>query len=109
MSVNFVLLANSTTSNEMLDKGGKAWPPEVVFQDRFSAEDFHVAQEGGRVDRVEEGRAGRGGNVHPLAKVKMAIVHRPVQKSGVSEQGDPSSKAARALGTERSEAEEDWM
>ena len=43
MSVNFVLLANSTTSNKMLDKGGQAWPPEVMFKDGLGAEDSHVA------------------------------------------------------------------
>ena len=33
MSVDFVLLANSTTRNKILDKGGKTWPPEVLFKD----------------------------------------------------------------------------
>ena len=43
MSVNFVLLANSATSNKMLDKGGQARPPEITFKDRLGAEDSHVA------------------------------------------------------------------
>ena len=63
MGVNLVLLANSTTCNEMLDKSGKAQPPEVVFNDRLGAEDSHVPREGGRVDQVEEGRVGRGRNI----------------------------------------------
>ena len=50
MSVDLVLLANSATHDEMFDKGGKAWPPEVTLKDRFSVEDPHVAREGGRVD-----------------------------------------------------------
>ena len=50
MSVDFVLLANSTICNEMFDKGGKAWPPEIVFKDRLGVEDPHVAQKGGSVD-----------------------------------------------------------
>ena len=33
VSVNLVLLANSATSNEMFDKGGQAWPPEIAFED----------------------------------------------------------------------------
>ena len=57
MSVDLVLLANSTTCNKMLDKGGQAWPPEVMFKDRFGAEDSHVARKGGGMDRMEEGRA----------------------------------------------------
>ena len=55
MSVDLVLLANSTTRNEVFDKSGKTRPPEVVLNDRFSAEDPHVSREGGRVNRVEEG------------------------------------------------------
>ena len=43
MSINLVLLANSTTSNKMLNKGGQAWPSEITFKDRLSAEDSHVA------------------------------------------------------------------
>ena len=43
MSVNLVLLANSATCNEMLDKGREAWPPEVMLKDRLSVEDPHVA------------------------------------------------------------------
>ena len=50
MSVNLVLLANSATNNKMFDKDGKAQPPEVMLKDRLSAEDSHVAREGGRVD-----------------------------------------------------------
>ena len=41
MSVDLVLLANGTSCNEMLDKGGKAWPPEIAFKDRFGAEDCY--------------------------------------------------------------------
>ena len=39
MSVNLVLLANSTTCNEMLDRGREARPPEVTLKDRLSVED----------------------------------------------------------------------
>ena len=43
MCVNLVLLANCATSNEMLDKGGEARPPEIMFKDRLGVEDSHVA------------------------------------------------------------------
>ena len=42
MSVDFVLLANSATCNEMLDKGGKTQPPEIPFKDRLSVENTYV-------------------------------------------------------------------
>ena len=42
MSVDLVLLANSTTHNEMFDKSGKAWPPEVMLNNRLGVEDSHV-------------------------------------------------------------------
>ena len=74
MSVNLVLLANSATCNEMFDKSGQAWPPEVTLNDRFGVEDPHVPREGGRVNWMEKGRVGRGRNIHPVAKVKMAII-----------------------------------
>ena len=42
MSVDFVLLANHTSHYEMLDKGGKTWPPEIVLEDRLGVENTHV-------------------------------------------------------------------
>ena len=74
MSVDFVLLANRAACNEMLDKGGKAWPPEVPFKDSLSVENTHMTQEGRRVDQMEESRAGQGRNIHMFVKVKVAIV-----------------------------------
>ena len=57
MGVDFVLLANSATSNKVFDESGKAQPPEVPFKDRLCSEDSHVAREGGRMDGMEESRA----------------------------------------------------
>ena len=74
MSVNLVLLENGASCDEMLDKGGKAQPPEIAFKDRLGAEDPHVTRKGGGVDRMEEGRAGRGRNIQLLVEIKMAIV-----------------------------------
>ena len=37
-------------------------------------EDSHMAQKGGGVDRMEEGRVGRGRNIQSLAEIEMAIV-----------------------------------
>ena len=50
MSVDLVLLANCAAHNEVLDKGGKTWPPEILFKDGFGVENTHMTQEGGRVD-----------------------------------------------------------
>ena len=74
MCVNLILLANSTASNEMLDKGGEAWSREVTLKDRFGVENAHVTQEGGRVDGMEESRVCRGRNIHTIAKIKVSIV-----------------------------------
>ena len=74
MSVNFVLLANSTSRNKMLDKGGQARPPEVAFEDRLGVEDSHVAQKGRSMDQMEEGRVGRGRDIQSLAEIEVAIV-----------------------------------
>ena len=53
MCVNLVLLANSTASDEVFDKGGKTRPPEVVFEDQFGVENSHVSQERRRMDGIE--------------------------------------------------------
>ena len=74
MSVNLVLLANSTTSNKMLDKGGQAQPPEIALKDRLGMEYSHVARKGGGVDRMEEGRASRGRNIQSFVEIEVAIV-----------------------------------
>ena len=73
MSVDLVLLANSTTHDEMLDKGGKAQPPEIMFKDRLGVKDPHVARKGGSMNRMEEGRAGRGRNIKPFAEIKWPL------------------------------------
>ena len=72
--VDLVLLACHTASNEMFDEGEEAWPPEVMLEDRLGVENTHVTQERGRVDGMEESSAGRGGNIHAIAKIKVAIV-----------------------------------
>ena len=33
-----------------------------------------MSREGGGVDQMEESRAGQGGNIHVVAKLKMSIV-----------------------------------
>ena len=46
MGVGLVLLANSTTSNKVVNEDREAWPPEIMFNDSLSAESSKVAQEG---------------------------------------------------------------
>ena len=53
MGVDFVLLTDGTPVNEVFDKRGKAWPPEVMFKNGLRAEDTHVAGERGGVKRME--------------------------------------------------------
>ena len=44
VSIGLVLLANGTTNDEMFHKGGEAWPPEILFQNRFGVKDTHVTR-----------------------------------------------------------------
>ena len=55
MCVNFVLLANSATSNEIINKHGEAWPPEVAFYNSLCAELSKMTRMWSRMDRVKQG------------------------------------------------------
>ena len=46
---------------------------------------------------MEEGRVGRGRNIQSFAEIEMAIVKRPVQKSGSSEQGRSLIQSCKGL------------
>ena len=54
MSVYFVLLANCTAHDKVLDESRQTQSPEVAFKDDFSVEDTHVTKKGRRVNGVEE-------------------------------------------------------
>ena len=51
--VGLILLTDGATSNEVLYEGGKAQPPEILFQDGLGMKDPHMTQERGGVDGVE--------------------------------------------------------
>ena len=53
MGVDFVLLTDGTSVDEVFDKRGKAWSPEVMFKNSLCAEDTHVAGGRGGVKRME--------------------------------------------------------
>ena len=53
MSVDLVLLTDSTSINEAFDKGCKTWPPEVTLKDSLSVKDAHVARGGGGMQEME--------------------------------------------------------
>ena len=78
MHVVLILLANCTVSNEIFDKGRETWPPEVTFKDRLGVENSHVTQEEGRMDGMEESRAGQRRNIHAIAKIEVSIVKYPI-------------------------------
>ena len=78
MSVNLILLTDCTAVNEVFDEGGETRPPEVMFMDRFHAENAHMTDYRGGMDQVEEGRAGRWRNIHMTFEIKVAIVIGPV-------------------------------
>ena len=53
MGVNLVLLTDGTPIDEVFDKRGKAWPPEVTFKNSLHVEDTHVARGRGGVKRMK--------------------------------------------------------
>ena len=53
MSVYFVLLANCTAHDKVLDESRQTQSPEVAFEDDFSVKDTHVTKKGRRVNGVE--------------------------------------------------------
>ena len=53
MGVDFVLLTDGTSVDEVFDKRGKARPPEVTFKNSLRVEDTHVAGGRGGVKRME--------------------------------------------------------
>ena len=85
--IGLVLLADGTTSDEVLHKGRETWPPEIPFQKCFGAKDTHVTRQRGGMDGVELGRASRRGYKHTIMEIKMSVIERPVRERGTSEQG----------------------
>jgi hypothetical protein len=53
MSANLILLANGTSCHKTGDEGGKAWPPEVLFNNCLGAKTSEVTREERRVYGVE--------------------------------------------------------
>ena len=58
MGVDFVLLTEGTSVDDVFYEGRETGPPKVTFKDRLDVEDTHVTSGGGRVDGVEEREAG---------------------------------------------------
>ena len=58
MGVDFVLLTDGTSVNEVFYEGREIRPPKVMFKNRLGVEDTHMTSSGGRVDEVEKRGAG---------------------------------------------------
>ena len=58
MDVDFVLLTEGASINEVFYEGRETGPPKVTFKDRHGVKNTHVTSSGGRVDGVEEREAG---------------------------------------------------
>ena len=58
MGVDFVLLIEGTSVNEVFYKGRETGSPKVMFKDSLGVENTHVTRGGERVDGVEERGAG---------------------------------------------------
>ena len=58
MGVDFVLLTEGASVDEVFYEGRETRPPKVTFKDSLGMEDIHVTCGGERVDGVEERGAG---------------------------------------------------
>ena len=95
--VGLVLLADGAASDKVLHKGGEARPPEIPFQYCFGVKNTHMTRQRGGMDRVEQGRASRGGHEHSIAEVEVSVVKRPVREGGASEQGGTLIQSGKSL------------
>ena len=86
MCASFVLLANGTTGNEVIDKHGKPRPTKIAFNNGLGTETSEVAREGRRMDGMEERGSSRWWYVHPTLVVEVAIVESPVGERGAWEE-----------------------
>ena len=87
MGDNLVLLAHRAPSNKFGDKNRKARPPEVPFDYGFGTEATKVAQEGGVMDRMQQGRARSRWNIHSTTEIQVAVVEGPILEGGARDQG----------------------
>ena len=78
MCADFILLANSATSNEVIDKDGKPRPPEVTLNNSLGAEPSEMARGRGGVDGVQERGASGRRYIHTTLVIKVSIVKGPV-------------------------------
>ena len=58
MGVDFVLLTDGTSVDEVFYERREIGPSKVIFKDRLGVEDTHMTSSGGRVDEVEKRGAG---------------------------------------------------
>ena len=86
MCASFVLLANSATSDKVVDKYGKPRPPKIAFNNGLGTETSEVAREGRGMNGVKErGPSGRW-YIHPTFIVEVSIVESPVGERGMWEE-----------------------
>ena len=78
MCADLVLLANRASSDKVFDIYGESRPPEVPFNNCLSAEASKVTEEGGRMDRVEQGEMSGWWNIHVFLVIQVSIVEGPV-------------------------------
>ena len=57
-----------------------------MLKDGLGAENTHITDHRGEVDRVEKGGAGRQGNIHMTLKIEMTIVEGPIREGGAREE-----------------------
>ena len=87
MCTDFVLLADGTASNKVIDEDGKSRPPKVAFNDGFGAKTSEMARERRGMDGVKERGAGGWWYIHATFIVEVSIVKSPVSERGTWEEG----------------------
>ena len=83
--VYFVLLANGTTSDEVIDEGRESRPPKVAFDKGFGAKSAGMSEGRGFMECCDEGLMSFGRDIHATLVVKGIVFERPVGEGGPGE------------------------
>ena len=87
MCANFILLANGTAGNKVVDEDRKSRPPEVTFNDSLGAKSPEMARERRGMDRVKERGTGGRWYIHPTLVVEVSVVKNPVSEGRTWKKG----------------------
>ena len=87
MCADFILLANGTTGDKVIDEDGKSWPPEVALDDGLGAESSEMTRDRGGMDGVQERGTSGWQYIHTTLVIEVSVVKGPVGEGGSGEKG----------------------